>query len=212
MAYLIGISGGSASGKTTFINNLKDVFDEKHLAVLSMDHYYKPLQHQKLDKAGAPNFDMPESIDLVNFLNDLDRLKRGEHVLKREYTFNNPEKIPEMMAISPASIIIVEGLFVFEEKEIAEQLDLKLFLDVEEEIRWQRRLERDLKERGLNYDDIHYQWHNHVKPSFDKYLLPHKSLVDIIILNNQGFENGINMVINYLKSLIIEEQNNLLLK
>jgi uridine kinase len=212
MAYLVGISGGSASGKTTFINNLKSAFDQKHLAVLSMDDYYKPLQYQQRDEAGAHNFDMPESIDLPRFLEDLDTLQRGEQVLKRAYTFNNPAKSPEMMVIEPASVIVVEGLFVFEERQIAEQLDLKLFLDVEEEIRWQRRLDRDLKERGLNYDDIHYQWHNHVKPSFDKYLLPHKSMVDIIILNNQGFENGINMVINYLKTLIKEEQNNLLLK
>ncbi len=209
MAYLVGISGGSASGKTTFINNLKSAFDQNHLSVLSMDDYYKPLQHQLLDKAGAPNFDIPESIDLIQFLEDLDTLNRGEQVSKEEYTFNNPERNPELMIIKPAPIIIVEGLFVFEEKRIVEQLDLKLFLDVEEEIRWQRRLERDSNERGLNYDDIHYQWHNHVKPSYDKYLLPHKNLVDIIILNNQGFEIGIKMVINYLKSLIILEQNKL---
>jgi len=202
MSYLVGISGGSASGKTTFINKLKEIFEDKELAVLSMDHYYKPLLHQKLDHEGKPNFDLLESIDLIQFLDDLASLKSGKKVLMQEYTFNNPDKIPLEIKIVPASIIVVEGLFVLQEKQIAEQLDLKLFLDVDEEIRWQRRVERDSTERGLNFEEISYQWHNHVKPAYDKYLLPHKGMVDIIIVNNYGFEKGMNLVVNYFKSII----------
>lgn len=200
MAYIIGIAGGSASGKTTFIAKLKDYFSASSLSVLSLDHYYKPLDQQQKDANGEVNFDLPESIDMSKFLRDMIRLESGQSVQLQEYTFNHPEKEPEILEIKPAKVLVVEGLFIYEDETIASRINLKLFIDADDQIKFNRRLQRDSEERGLDPKTIAYQWENHVKPAFDKYLLPHKERVDMIIINNQHFENSLRVVVDHIQS------------
>jgi uridine kinase len=202
MAYLIGITGGSASGKTTFINRLKEYFKADELAVLSQDNYYKPLHEQKRDDNGMVNFDLPESIDFIRFCRDIDTLESGKPLLVREYTFNNPGVEAEFITINPARVILVEGLFIFENKAMSNKLQLKLFIDAAEDIKYNRRLRRDSDERGLKKEAIQYQWHNHVKPSYDKFLLPYKDLVDMVILNNTHFENSLKVIVDHVRGVM----------
>lgn len=202
MAYIIGIAGGSASGKTTFIEKLQQTFTPGQLTVLSQDHYYKPLHLQQTDANGEVNFDLPESLDMAKFLYDIELLESGKPLILKEYTFNNPGKEPQSITIVPSQVIVVEGLFIFEDPLISQKLNLKLFIDATEEIKFNRRLNRDSNERGLSHEIIHYQWNNHVKPSYEKFLLPHKETVDMVIVNNTHFDNSLRVVVDHILRII----------
>lgn len=203
MAYIVGISGGSASGKTTLIQKLKQIFDESQLAILSQDHYYKPIEFQIRNELGEINFDEPESLDLEKFLKDLELLEAGYSLSIEEYVFNNPDKIGSTITVKPAKIILIEGIFIIGQTSINDKLDFKIFIDANEEIKYNRRLKRDSEERGMDKAEIHYQWHSQVLPSYQKYLLPHKKKADILITNNYDFEVGLNLVIEQMQKFLI---------
>lgn len=201
--YIVGITGGSASGKTLLLSELKKAFDEKDLCVVSQDNYYRPREEQPRDEEGIKNFDTPESIDHVAFANDVAMLKRGETVTRQEYTFNNPDKTPAMLTFAPAPIIVVEGIFVFYLKEVVEQLDLKVFVDAKDFLMLKRRIIRDATERGYDLEDVLYRFDKHVMPTYRKYIKPSKMDADIIIPNNNNsFKNGLGVLTGYLKGKI----------
>ena len=115
---------------------------------------------------------------------DINKLLNRNTIFKKEYTFNNPNLVPKLLEIKPAPIIIVEGLFILHFREIAKLLNLKIFIDAHEDIALNRRLKRDLAERGYSNEDVLYKWENHVLPAFNEFLLPYKSECDRIITNN----------------------------
>ncbi|MEP2026708.1 MAG: uridine kinase [Reichenbachiella sp.] len=201
--YIVGITGGSASGKTLLLNELKKSFKEDELCIVSQDNYYRPREEQPRDKRGIQNFDKPESIDQKAFAEDVARLKRGETVTRQEYTFNNPKITPKMLTFKPSAIIVVEGIFVFYLKEVMEQLDLKVFVDAKDFLMLKRRILRDAKERGYDLDDVLYRFDKHVMPTYKKYIKPYKQDADIIIPNNNdSLKNGLGVLTGYLKGKI----------
>ncbi len=200
--YLIGITGGSGSGKTFFLNKLTNAFTEKEVCLISQDNYYKERHLQPLDAKGIQNFDMPKSIDKKHFYKDIQSLREGNTVEKKEYTFNNDAVQPKTLIFKPAPIIIVEGIFVFHYKKIAEMLDLKVFLDAEDHLKVKRRIIRDNKERGYDLEDVLYRYERHVAPTYKKYIAPYKPHCDIIIPNNAGIDNAVEVMIAFLKSKI----------
>jgi uridine kinase len=200
--YLVGIVGGSASGKTSFIKHLSMAFDEDQLCVISQDHYYIPREQQQRDEQGHLNFDLPSSIDRERFFQDLVKLASGEEIFVEEYTFNNPNKTPELIRYKPAPIIIMEGLFIFHYTEILDMLDLKVYLHADEEIKLKRRIFRDATERGYPEETVLYQWHNHVMPAYKQYLEPYKAYSDIVINNNVTYDKGLEVLVNHLKSKV----------
>jgi len=119
--FLIGITGGSGSGKTTFIRQLREGLSDDQVCYLSMDEYYVPLDEQKVDKNGVHNFDIPRSINKSEFVRDLKLLQQGKTVTRPEYTFNNENATPKILTYRPAPVIIVEGLFVFHYKAVRTQ-------------------------------------------------------------------------------------------
>jgi uridine kinase len=183
--FVIGIAGGSGSGKTFFLNCFLNHFNEDEVCLLSQDdYYYRVGQNMTAEENKLYNFDQPSTIDTNQFLSDINRLISGETVHQKEYTFNNPNAEPKLLEIKSAPIVMVEGLFILHFKEISDILDLKIFIDTDEDIALQRRLKRDLIERGYPEGDVLYKWNNHVMPAFKDYLLPHKELCDKIISNN----------------------------
>lgn len=200
--YLIGITGGSASGKTSFLLALKEKFRTSQVCVISLDNYYKPLHQQPRDINDQPNFDIPESIDVEAFIHDLDKLKLGEAYERQEYTFNNSNTEPKIIIHQPAPIIIVEGLFIFYIQSVFDKLDLRLFVDAHHDIKWERRLRRDVTERNISEETVKYQWENHVMPSYREYLEPYIQNADVVILNNHNFERSLQMVVNHLKTIL----------
>lgn len=182
--FVIGISGGSGSGKTLFLKCFLQHFTPTQVCLISQDNYYKPIEVQPVDENGLVNFDLPECIDDVCLLSDLQKLLSGNTIQKQEYTFNVAGHTASLLTINSAPIIILEGLFIFHFTKIASLLDMRIFLDADEEITLNRRLKRDLVERGYSRDKILYQWENHVLPAYNNYLLPYKESAEIVILNN----------------------------
>ena len=117
-SFIIGITGGSGSGKTTLIRKLRKQFSKKELCIISQDDYYYPKEKQVMDNKGIHNFDLPGAIDKKAFLKDIQLLKKGKVLKRKEYTFNNENAKPKIITLHPAKIIVVEGLFIFHFKKL----------------------------------------------------------------------------------------------
>lgn len=202
--YIIGITGGSGSGKTTFLQRLKDMFKDNELCVLSSDNYYRPSAEQEVDEEGIPNYDLPGSIYRDELEIDIQKLINGEVVTRLEYTFNNPNRIPKNLEFKPAPILILEGIFVFHFQEISDLIDLKVFLYTSESTALSRRIRRDKVERNYPLEDVLYRYENHVLPTFRKYIEPIKDKADIIINNNHNFDKGLDVLRGFLLNILRE--------
>lgn len=199
--YIIGITGGSASGKTSFLKHLLHSFDPSEIALVSQDNYYRPYTDQPKDDKGIANFDLPDSIDHLRYANDITSLREGKSIQFKEYTYNNPDAPANIITINPAKIIVVEGIFVFYFEEIARQMDLKLFIDAKEHIKLSRRIIRDKEERGYDMEDVMYRYTNHVAPAYERYIEPYKYEADIIVPNNKHYKKALEVVVTFLKTL-----------
>ena len=198
--YTIGITGGSGSGKTFFIKALSGHFQAGEVCLISQDHYYRPRDTQQKDEEGVTNFDLPEAIERTRFHEDIQKLKRGESVLKKEYAFNAPNVKLETLEFRPAPILIVEGLFVQYFQEIEQELDLKIFIEAKDYLKLTRRIRRDNEERGYDLDDVLYRYHHHVMPIYESLIEPLKHRADFIVPNNQNFERALDVMIRALKT------------
>ncbi|MGY6558847.1 MAG: uridine kinase [Nitritalea sp.] len=200
--YIVGITGGSASGKTLFLDRLLHAFEPGEVCLISQDNYYKPRHLQPIDDKGVHNFDTPHSIDFEQYAEDIAKIQRGETVHRQEYTFNNPNKKPKMLSFEPAPVVVVEGIFVLYYPELADLLDLKVFIDAKEYIKLKRRIVRDKVERGYDLDDVLYRYERHVMPTYEKYIEPFKQDADLIIPNNKSFDKALDIIRTYLKMKI----------
>lgn len=201
-SFTIGITGGSGSGKTFFLQGLAARFSPDEMCLISQDNYYKSRDQQPIDENGIKNFDLPGSIDREAFCADLLKLKGGQDVLKKEYTFNNPLAEPKMLSFKATPILVVEGLFVQYFEEIAQELDLKIFLEAKDHVKLGRRIKRDQVERGYDLDDVLYRYQYHVMPVYESLIEPLKYNSDIVIPNNRHFDKALNVLAGYLKTLI----------
>jgi uridine kinase len=204
--YIIGITGGSGSGKTYFINNLASRFQPGEICLISQDHYYKALELQYIDEQGVQNFDLPTAIEREKFHQDLLKLKSGEPIKIKEYTFNSPNVTPRTLEFFPAPLIIIEGLFVQYFEEIASELDLKIFIEAKDYIKLSRRIRRDNDERGYDVHDVLYRYQHHVMPVYETIIKPLKHLTDFIIPNNQNFEKALDIITLALKAKLAERK------
>lgn len=192
--YLIGISGGSGAGKTSIIRDLRRIFDEDRLCIISQDEYYHPREKQIWDQEGYQNFDLPDSIDSLHFANDLRSLISGDTVAKDQYTFNNPKQESRKLELRSAPVIIVEGLFVFYFKEINELIDLRIFIDADDIIKLKRRIVRDAGERNYPLEDVLHRYEHHVLPSYRSYIEPFRRQAHIVINNHISYEKAIDVL------------------
>ena len=195
---VVGITGGSGSGKTMFMNELMSKLPNASLH--SMDNYYIQITDQPKDDKGIENFDTPQSIDQVRFTEDLQKLIAGEDIELTEYTYNNDRDNPDPKKILVRSnpIILVEGIFAFHIAAVRELLDLKLYIDAPDYLMMKRRIIRDSKERGYDIDDVLYRYEHHVTPAYKKYIEPSKQYADIIIPNHEDFAKALQVIIAFL--------------
>ena len=198
--FTIGITGGSGSGKTYFLQGLSAHFKSTEICLISQDNYYKPRDQQPIDENGVKNFDLPGSIDRENFLQDLLKLKAGQDVIKREYTFNNPAADPKHLEFKTAPILVVEGLFVQYFEEIAKELDLKIFIEAKDHVKLGRRIKRDQVERGYDIDDVLYRYQYHVMPIYESLIEPLKHYADLVVPNNSNFDRALDVLKGYLET------------
>ena len=199
-SYTIGITGGSGSGKTFFLNGLASHFAPTDICLLSQDNYYKPIDKQARDENGVENFDLPGAIDRETFHADVIKLKAGENITKIEYTFNNPKAEPSYLHFNAAPILVVEGLFVQYFEEIEQELDLKIFIEAKPHVKIARRIRRDQVERGYDIADVLYRYEFHVMPVYEGLIEPLKHNADLVIPNNSRSDRALKVLIGYLKS------------
>ena len=197
---VIGITGLSGSGKTYFIERLKEKLQEK-VSVISFDDYYKPLQEQKTDDQGITNFDLPDALYHEQFQEDLLKLIEDKPVLLRKYNFENFDAPERVDIIDPAPVIIAEGLFVFDFPEIDGLLSSRIFIEADMELSLERRLARDMRERGIPEERSLYQWHNHVMPAWEKHILPHKVRCDVQIHNTGPSEENTRKILQHIATI-----------
>ncbi|MEZ4776359.1 MAG: uridine kinase [Bacteroidia bacterium] len=200
--YIVGICGGSASGKTFLLNQLMKQLPQGQITLISQDNYYKKQEDQVVDEEGLINFDHPDSINLDELHQELLLLIQKKGFSRWEYTFNNPEAVPRLLRFEPAPVIILEGLFIYHKPEIARLIDLKLFVDAEEHIRLSRRLQRDHTERGYTVESILRDYEKYVAPMFYRYVAPLKSQCDMIIPNNRHMYKALQVVVNHLTKVL----------
>ncbi|WNJ16938.1 uridine kinase [Pontibacter sp. G13] len=202
--YLVGICGGSASGKTYLLNQLLQALPASQVTLISQDNYYFDLDHQIRDEEGLVNFDHPQSVDLVKLYEDVQKLMQGESVEIAEYTFNNPGKESCTIVMEPRPIILLEGIFVFYLAEMRELYDLKVFVEAKEHVKLSRRLNRDIAERGLNMESILRDYGKFVAPMYNRYVVPTKDLADIIVPNNDNkrMDAAISVLVNHMNTVL----------
>jgi uridine kinase len=192
--YVIGITGGSGSGKTSLIRALRKEFSTEVLCIVCQDDYYHPREQQIPDTKGIRNFDLPTSVDLDALYEDLQQLEEGKAVKRKEYTFNNEEKEARDLVFKPAPVIIVEGLFVFADAKLFQRFDLSVFIHAKENLKVIRRIKRDQLERNYPLDDVLYRYQNHVLPAFEKFIAPFREEADLVINNNHDFNAGLEVL------------------
>lgn len=157
------------------------IWEEKP-SLLSMDNYYKDVSEQEKDMLGRVNFDLPTAVNTDLFCEDLNKLKQGKNLRIKKYTFNM-RKHEEFITIASSKIILTEGIFLFHVPGIMDLLDIKIFIDLDAGIQLERRLKRDVKERGYSEEDILYQWNNHVIPAYENYIQVYKNDADLVLCN-----------------------------
>ncbi len=207
--YVVGISGGSGSGKTSFVRTLRKKLGDQ-ATFISQDDFYFPMETQAVDENGVHNFDLPTSIDSASMAKEIRQVLAGETVQRKEYTFETVyrddqqtegknEHVAKMHMFRPNPILILEGLFCFHEPELRELMDLTVFIDASDVAKLSRRIKRDRVERALPLEDVLYRYEKHVLPSYETFIKPHKSTCDIVVNNNLSYDPGLEVLLCHLK-------------
>jgi uridine kinase len=186
---IIGISGGTGSGKTTVANRILETVSADQVVFIQQDLYYRNLKDMPLDYRNAANFDHPDALDNDLLINHLKKLKAGEPVELPIYDFRSHTRLPATTRIQSKPIVILEGILIFAEPRLREQLDIKVFVDTPDDIRFIRRLRRDIAERGRTLDSVIEQYMATVRPMHIQFIEPSKRFADVIIP-----EGGYNLV------------------
>ena len=195
---IMGIAGGTGSGKTYAAKNLLNEYPQDSILPISMDSYYKDLSHINYTRRLEQNFDHPDSIDINLLEKHLEQASKGNKINIPIYDFSNHVRLGETVSISNAKIIIVEGIFALHFSQLRKLYTLKIFMDTPENIRLERRLVRDVRERGRTIKSIKDQYNSTVLPMHNKYVEPSKIFSDLIL--NGG--DNINDIIHNIEQLI----------
>ena len=185
---VIGIAGGSGSGKTTLVKNLMAQFGPK-ITVLSHDNYYKRHDELTYEQRCELNYDEPGAFDTSLMVYQLEQLRHGQTIQCPVYDFTVHNRSNETLSIQPEQVIIVEGILIFENEQLRDLMDIKIFVDADADIRICRRMKRDVNKRGSSLEAVITQYQQTVKPMHEKYVEPSKKYADIVVP-----EGGKNMV------------------
>ncbi len=196
---LIGISGGSASGKTTLARKLAEYFSE-NTQILSLDNYYKSFHPDQEGSYQHINFDSPDSFDLDLFCKQLKSLHEGGHIAVPQYDFVSHSRLSETKTLAPSKFIIVEGLFLFNQTNCNNEFDFTIYVDAPDDIRLIRRIKRDIKDRGRSVDSVVQQYTQTVRPMHVANVVPNKKLADYVFDGNGKFETEFEKLITCLLS------------
>lgn len=198
--FVIGITGLSGSGKSFYVNLLKEKLGN-NVCIVGFDDYYKSLDQQIADENGEINYDLPTALHQDKFHADLLKLMDYQTVVIKKYQFENYDAPDVIEIMNPAPILVVEGLFVLDYKPVNNLLDFRIFMDCNLELCFNRRLLRDVTQRNIPENKSKYQWKNHVLPAFEKYILPYKYNCNLVIENNGSPDENIDAIIQEIKMM-----------
>ncbi|MQN02287.1 MAG: uridine kinase [Lachnospiraceae bacterium] len=196
---VVGIAGGTGSGKTTITQTIREHFGNE-VSVIYHDNYYKAHHDLSYEERSRLNYDHPNAFDTDLMVKDLTKLKNGEPIECPVYDYTIHDRSNTTMTIHPSSIIIVEGILIFYDKRIRDLCDIKLFVDADADVRILRRIKRDVKERGRSLDSVIDQYLTTVKPMHEAFVEPTKKFADIIIPEGGQNKVAMEMVINRLQA------------
>lgn len=201
---VIGVAGGSASGKTTVANRLKEEFKED-VELISHDNYYCAHDKISFEERTKLNYDHPNAFETALMIEHIKALKKGEKIRRPVYDFVTHNRAKETVLVHPAKVIIVEGFLIFENKELRDLMDIKLFVDTDSDIRLIRRILRDVKERGRSLESVILQYEQTVKPMHEQFVEPSKRYADVIIPEGGHNEVAMSMLMDKMKSILAEK-------
>ena len=199
---VIGIAGGTGSGKSTIARNIAAALPPDRVATIDHDAYYKDRSDLDLEARAQLNFDHPDALDTALLTEHLAALRAGQTAEIPCYDFTSHRRLPETRRVEPRPIIIVEGILVFVEAALRQQLDIKVFVDTDADIRVFRRIRRDIEQRGRTFQSVRDQYYRFVRPMHLEFVEPSKRWADLII--PEGGENrvALDLIIGRLRSLI----------
>lgn len=198
---VVGIAGGSASGKTTIVSQIKEAFGDD-IVVISHDSYYKAHDELPFDERSRLNYDHPNSFDTELMVEDIKKLKNNQEIDVPVYDYTIHNRTDQTVHVIPKKVIIVEGILILENADLRDMMDIKVFVETDADERLMRRIRRDMSERGRSVDSILNQYAQTVKPMHEQFVEPSKKYADLII--PRGGENltGINILMEHLKSML----------
>ena len=199
---IIAIAGGSASGKSTVVEEIVSSLKSVDITVICHDDYYKDQTHLSMEQRVLTNYDHPNSLDNDLFVYQLHQLMEGNSIEKPEYDFVVHNRKDEFVVVKPTKVIIIEGILVLEEKRIRDCADVKIFVSCDDDIRFIRRMRRDIEERGRSIDAVVMQYLSTVKPMFNKFVLPSSKHADIIIPNDNKHDVAVEFLLAKLKDIL----------
>jgi uridine kinase len=203
---IIGICGGTGSGKTTIARAVVEAVGRENVVLIEQDSYYRNLSDMPLDERHQANFDHPDSIDSDMLVNHLMRLKQGLVVEMPLYDFKSHTRSDRIEVIKPKPVIIVEGILIFAESRVLDLLDVRVFVDTPGDIRFIRRLKRDISERGRTVDSVIDQYYRTVRPMHFEFVEPSKRHADIIIPEGSNSNITVDFLCSMLREKLKEEQ------
>lgn len=199
---IIGIAGGTGSGKTTIVKKIVDSLPDGSVAVIPQDSYYNDQSHLPLDVRKKTNFDHPNAFEWPLFAQQIRELKEGKSIEQPTYSYLVCTRLPETVHVEPKEVIIIEGIMCFHDKELRDQMDLKIFVDVPDDERLLRVIERDIAERGHPLEMLIEKYRNVLKPMHDAFIEPTRQYADIIIQNCGDTTQAIQMIQQYVQSVL----------
>lgn len=203
---IIGITGGSGSGKTSVVRKIFESFPGLSICVIAQDAYYKDQSHMAFEERLKTNYDHPNAFDGDLLVSDLEKLIRFETIQKPVYDYVNHTRSSEVEVQAPKDVIILEGLFVLDDPRLRELMDIKIYVDTDDDLRIIRRILRDMKERGRTLESIIDQYLTVVKPMHHQFIEPTKRLADIIIPEGASNTVGIDLILTKIASILSVEE------
>ncbi len=182
---IIGIAGGTGSGKTTVVNQIVNELPDEEVTVISQDSYYKATDNLTFDERSKINFDHPRAIDFKLLVEHLNDLKMGKAIEQPVYSFATHNRTKDTIKTHPSKVVIVEGILIFSKRKVRDLLDIKVFVHADSDERLIRRLKRDIQERGRDMDEVLQRYQETLRPMHEQFIEPMKEYADIIIPNNK---------------------------
>jgi uridine kinase len=197
----IGIAGGSGSGKTTLATALHERLGARQSVIMSCDWYYKDFSHLSPADRAAVNFDHPDALDIDLFSRQIRQLQAGKPIVAPVYDFTTHRRTPDRRILKPTPIVLIEGILLFAIKPICTYLDLKIFVDAPADIRFIRRLKRDIEERGRTVDLVVQQYLTTTRPMHHAFVEPSKAAADVVVSGEEDIESLAGRVMEHIGSL-----------